>query len=154
MRRYELLAWPESNQHSQAPRSIPNCNFLSVPTGRRPSAPRRNDRDRRRCPCDFRCSRRCKACRVRATEAFAVIAAARDSAGTFISTVHEAAVPVEFAARLQARQARGAVEVGAGGLFMRILGTLLTGLSVLLWPAMAASQEFPNRPIRDRKSVV
>src|ERR1017187_7247135 len=31
---------------------------------------------------------------------------------------------------------------------MRILGTLLTGLSVLLLPASAAAQEFPNRPIR------
>src|ERR1039458_7378693 len=31
---------------------------------------------------------------------------------------------------------------------MRILGTLLAGLSVLLLPALAAAQEVPNRPIR------
>ena len=31
---------------------------------------------------------------------------------------------------------------------MRFLRTLLTGLSVLLWPAMAAAQDFPNKPIR------
>src|SRR5258706_15656251 len=31
---------------------------------------------------------------------------------------------------------------------MRILRTLLTGLSVLLWPALAAAEDFPNKPIR------
>jgi tripartite-type tricarboxylate transporter receptor subunit TctC len=31
---------------------------------------------------------------------------------------------------------------------MRILGTLLTGLSVLLLPALAAAEDFPNKPIR------
>src|SRR3979490_1688787 len=31
---------------------------------------------------------------------------------------------------------------------MRFLRTLLTGLSVLLGPAMAAAQDFPNKPIR------
>jgi tripartite-type tricarboxylate transporter receptor subunit TctC len=31
---------------------------------------------------------------------------------------------------------------------MRILRTLLTGLSVLLLPALAAAEEFPNKPIR------
>jgi tripartite-type tricarboxylate transporter receptor subunit TctC len=31
---------------------------------------------------------------------------------------------------------------------MRFLRTLLTGLSVLLWPGMAAAQDFPNKPIR------
>jgi tripartite-type tricarboxylate transporter receptor subunit TctC len=31
---------------------------------------------------------------------------------------------------------------------MRILATLLTGLSVLLLPALAAAQDFPDRPIR------
>ena len=30
---------------------------------------------------------------------------------------------------------------------MRILGTLLTGL-MLLWPALASAQDFPNKPIR------
>src|SRR5258708_8138597 len=31
---------------------------------------------------------------------------------------------------------------------MKILGALVTGLSVLLWPALAAAQDFPNKPIR------
>jgi tripartite-type tricarboxylate transporter receptor subunit TctC len=31
---------------------------------------------------------------------------------------------------------------------MRLLGTLLTGLSLLLFPALAAAQDFPSRPIR------
>jgi tripartite-type tricarboxylate transporter receptor subunit TctC len=31
---------------------------------------------------------------------------------------------------------------------MRILGALATGLSVLLWPALAAAQDFPSKPIR------
>ena len=31
---------------------------------------------------------------------------------------------------------------------MKILGALATGLSVLLWPALAAAQDFPNKPIR------
>jgi tripartite-type tricarboxylate transporter receptor subunit TctC len=31
---------------------------------------------------------------------------------------------------------------------MRILGALATGLSVLLWPASVAAQDFPNKPIR------
>src|ERR1700738_356816 len=31
---------------------------------------------------------------------------------------------------------------------MRLLGTLVTGLSVLLSPALAAAQDFPNKPIR------
>jgi tripartite-type tricarboxylate transporter receptor subunit TctC len=31
---------------------------------------------------------------------------------------------------------------------MRILGTLLAGLSVLLLPALAAAEDFPNKPIR------
>ena len=41
---------------------------------------------------------------------------------------------------------------------MRILGALLTGLSLLLMPAQAAAQDFPSKPIKlivpDRKSVV
>src|SRR6202022_4686420 len=31
---------------------------------------------------------------------------------------------------------------------MRVLATLVTGLSVLLWPASVAAQDFPNKPIR------
>jgi tripartite-type tricarboxylate transporter receptor subunit TctC len=31
---------------------------------------------------------------------------------------------------------------------MKILGALVTGLSVLLWPALAAAQDFPSKPIR------
>ncbi len=31
---------------------------------------------------------------------------------------------------------------------MKILGALATGLSLLLWPALAAAQDFPNKPIR------
>ena len=31
---------------------------------------------------------------------------------------------------------------------MRILGALAAALSVLLWPALAAAQDFPNKPIR------
>ncbi len=31
---------------------------------------------------------------------------------------------------------------------MRILGVLATGLSLLLWPALAAAQDFPSKPIR------
>ena len=31
---------------------------------------------------------------------------------------------------------------------MRILGALVAGLSVLLWPALAAAQDFPTKPIR------
>jgi tripartite-type tricarboxylate transporter receptor subunit TctC len=31
---------------------------------------------------------------------------------------------------------------------MRILGALATGLSLLLWPASAAAQDFPSKPIR------
>ncbi len=31
---------------------------------------------------------------------------------------------------------------------MRILGALAAGLSVLLWPALAAAQDFPTKPIR------
>ena len=31
---------------------------------------------------------------------------------------------------------------------MRILATLLTGLTVLLWPALASAQDFPSKPIR------
>jgi tripartite-type tricarboxylate transporter receptor subunit TctC len=31
---------------------------------------------------------------------------------------------------------------------MRILGALATGLSVMLWPALAAAQNFPSKPIR------
>jgi tripartite-type tricarboxylate transporter receptor subunit TctC len=31
---------------------------------------------------------------------------------------------------------------------MKILGALLTGLSLLLWPALAAAQDFPAKPIR------
>jgi tripartite-type tricarboxylate transporter receptor subunit TctC len=31
---------------------------------------------------------------------------------------------------------------------MRTLGALVTGLSVLLWPALAMAQDFPNKPIR------
>src|ERR1700738_726979 len=32
--------------------------------------------------------------------------------------------------------------------FMRILGALVAALSVLLWPALAAAQDFPTKPIR------
>src|SRR5258708_28856631 len=32
--------------------------------------------------------------------------------------------------------------------FMRVFGALAAGLSLLLWPALAAAQDFPNRPIR------
>src|SRR5467141_4658970 len=32
--------------------------------------------------------------------------------------------------------------------FMRLLGALAAALSVLLWPALAAAQDFPNKPIR------
>jgi tripartite-type tricarboxylate transporter receptor subunit TctC len=32
--------------------------------------------------------------------------------------------------------------------FMRILGALAAALSVLLWPALAAAQDFPTKPIR------
>jgi tripartite-type tricarboxylate transporter receptor subunit TctC len=32
--------------------------------------------------------------------------------------------------------------------FMRNLAALVTGLSVLLWPGLAAAQDFPNKPIR------
>src|SRR6266481_3031034 len=31
---------------------------------------------------------------------------------------------------------------------MKILGALVTGLSLLLWPASAAAQDFPSKPIR------
>jgi tripartite-type tricarboxylate transporter receptor subunit TctC len=31
---------------------------------------------------------------------------------------------------------------------MKILGALVTGLSLLLWPALAAAQDFPSKPIR------
>ena len=31
---------------------------------------------------------------------------------------------------------------------MRILATLVTGLTVLLWPALASAQDFPSKPIR------
>jgi tripartite-type tricarboxylate transporter receptor subunit TctC len=31
---------------------------------------------------------------------------------------------------------------------MRVLATLVTGLSVLLWPASVAAQDFPNKPVR------
>jgi tripartite-type tricarboxylate transporter receptor subunit TctC len=31
---------------------------------------------------------------------------------------------------------------------MKILSALVTGLAVLLWPALAAAQDFPNKPIR------
>jgi tripartite-type tricarboxylate transporter receptor subunit TctC len=31
---------------------------------------------------------------------------------------------------------------------MKILSALATGLSVLLWPALLAAQDFPNKPIR------
>src|SRR5450432_2053242 len=31
---------------------------------------------------------------------------------------------------------------------MRLLGTLLTGLSLLLWPTLAVAQDFPSKPIR------
>src|SRR5882757_1917976 len=32
--------------------------------------------------------------------------------------------------------------------FMRVFGALAAALSVLLWPALAAAQDFPNKPIR------
>src|ERR1700738_3311069 len=32
--------------------------------------------------------------------------------------------------------------------FMRVFGVLAAALSVLLWPALAAAQDFPNKPIR------
>ena len=31
---------------------------------------------------------------------------------------------------------------------MRVFGALAAALSVLLWPALAAAQDFPNKPIR------
>src|ERR1700736_7090158 len=31
---------------------------------------------------------------------------------------------------------------------MRVLATLVTGLSVLLWPASVAAQDFPTKPIK------
>jgi tripartite-type tricarboxylate transporter receptor subunit TctC len=34
------------------------------------------------------------------------------------------------------------------GLFMRVLRTLLTGLSLLTLPGLAAAQDFPTKPIR------
>src|SRR6266566_8581293 len=32
--------------------------------------------------------------------------------------------------------------------FMRLFGALAAALSVLLWPALAGAQEFPNKPIK------
>src|ERR1700704_4150996 len=32
--------------------------------------------------------------------------------------------------------------------FMRVIGALAAALSVLLWPALAGAQDFPNKPIR------
>src|SRR4030081_2291327 len=42
----------------------------------------------------------------------------------------------------------GAREIPRREVFMRILATLLTGLTVLLWPALASAQDFPSKPIR------
>src|SRR3977135_2481993 len=32
--------------------------------------------------------------------------------------------------------------------FMRVFGALAAALSMLLWPALAGAQDFPNKPIR------
>jgi len=42
----------------------------------------------------------------------------------------------------------GAREIPRREVFMRILATLLTGLTVLLLPALASAQDFPSKPIR------
>src|SRR4030081_2180360 len=42
----------------------------------------------------------------------------------------------------------GAREIPRREVFMRILAKLVTGLTVLLWPALASAQVFPRKPIR------
>jgi len=42
----------------------------------------------------------------------------------------------------------GAREIPRREVFMRILAKLVTGLTVLLWPALASAQDFPSKPIR------
>src|SRR6266852_7308929 len=51
-------------------------------------------------------------------------------------------------ARIRARARACGLEAGREETFMRILSTLVAGLSVLLLPASVAAQEFPTKPIR------
>src|SRR6266571_7392128 len=46
------------------------------------------------------------------------------------------------------RNGRARLENLRREILMRLLPTLLTGLSVLLWPGLAAAQDFPSKPIR------